>query len=86
VADYSTEQNLRLAKMLLERQGELNRMTARATAAEAALDQLRAYARWCEDRSVEPDERDILNLADGKECHDYVALLRRQGAPKGGED
>jgi hypothetical protein len=54
---------------------------ARALAAEAALDQLRAYARWCKDRSVEPDERDILNLADGKECHDYVALMRRQGAP-----
>jgi hypothetical protein len=54
---------------------------ARAEKAETALDQLRAYARWCKDRSVEPDERDILNLADGKECHDYVALLRRQGAP-----
>lgn len=47
--------------------------------AEARLDQLRAYAHWCKAKSVEPDERDILALADGLECHDYVALMAVDG-------
>lgn len=50
-------------------------MEQRATLARTRLDQLRAYARWCTDRSVEPDESDILALANGTCRADYIALM-----------
>jgi hypothetical protein len=74
VIEDGSEDDLGLAAMILDRVVE-------PLLAEHAsrLNQLRAYARWCNDRSVEPETRDILNLANGEECHDYVALLKRQG-------
>lgn len=49
------------------------------------LRQLRAYARWCTAHSVEPEERDILELADGTHRDDYVALMAEADRTDGGE-
>lgn len=59
----------------LQLRGIVAELLARAVKAESALNQLRAYARWCKDRAVEPDERDIRELADGTHHEDYVALM-----------
>lgn len=58
----------------------------RLAEAERRLDQLRAYARWCNDRSVEPKERDIRELADGthRDCVCATRLAEAEN-PDGGK-
>lgn len=38
-------------------------------------EQLRAYARWCESREVDPEVRDLVAIADAEDHDDYVALV-----------
>jgi hypothetical protein len=59
--------------------------SAERDALQARLDQLRAYARWCTAHSVEPEERDILELTDGAHRDDYVALMAEADRTDGGE-
>lgn len=37
--------------------------------------QLRAYARWCQSRGVDPEVRDLVAIADAEAHDDYVALM-----------